>query len=147
MVSIVRLLRWWRDTHPERITASLQARLTYIANGSIGHYTPRDGYSGQITDALRAACLKDIPQVTERLTVLCDQKLAEGRDPEEHGWEDPHNVLWHIAHYGVISAHLRQEEPTVSSERVAHSSLSHVHVISFPFSCSLPSQPISPSKV
>jgi hypothetical protein len=102
MVSIVRLLRWWRDTHPERITASLQARLTYIVNGSVGHHTPRDGYSGQITDALRAACLKDIPLVTERLTVLCDQKLAEGRDPEEHGWQDPHNVLWHIAHFGVM---------------------------------------------
>ncbi len=104
MVPIVRLLRWWRDTHPERITAPLKARLIYIVNGTTGRHTPRDGYSGVITDALRAACLKDIPLVTERLTVLCDQKLAEGRDPEEYGWKDPHNVLWHIAHFGVIQA-------------------------------------------
>ena len=74
--SIVRLLRWWRETHPERMLAPLQARLAYIANGSVGSHTPRDGYSGQITDALRAACLKDIPQVTERLTVQCDQQCA-----------------------------------------------------------------------
>src|SRR6266496_1299186 len=102
--SLVRLLRWWRETHPEHIPFALKARLAYIANGSTGRHTPRDGYSGQITDALRAACLKDIPRITERLTVLCDQKLAEGRDPEEYGWKDPHNVLWHIAHFGVIQA-------------------------------------------
>jgi hypothetical protein len=78
--------------------------LGYMVNGPTGHHVPRDSYSGQITDALRAACLKDIPQVTERLTALCDEKLAEGRDPEVHGWKDPHNVLWHIANCGVMQA-------------------------------------------
>ena len=103
--SIVRLLRWWRETHPERIPVALRERLAYFANGSVGRHTPRDGYSGQITDALRAACLKDIPQVTERLTVQCDQQLAAGRDPEVYGWRDTHNVVWHIANKGVIPAY------------------------------------------
>src|SRR6266568_9666386 len=31
--SLVRLLRWWRETHPERMLDPLQARLAYIANG------------------------------------------------------------------------------------------------------------------
>jgi hypothetical protein len=103
--SIVRLLRWWRDTHPERISVALKERLAYVANGSVGRHTPRDSYSGQITNALRAACLKDIPQITERLTVQCDQQCAKGHDPEVDGWEKPENVIWHIAHKGVISAH------------------------------------------
>src|SRR6266566_1921030 len=55
---------------------------------TVSDLTPRDGYSGQITDALRAACLKDIPQVTERLTVQCNQQCASGGDPEVHGWEN-----------------------------------------------------------
>src|SRR6266568_4740341 len=103
--SLVRLLRWWNETHPERLSAALKSRLAYVANGSVGRSTPRDGYSGQITDALRAACLKDIPQVTERLTIQCDQQLAAGRDPEVYGWRDTHNVVWHIAHNGIIPAH------------------------------------------
>jgi hypothetical protein len=102
--ALVCLLRWWQETRPERISAGLAARLAYVANGSVGRSTPRDGYSGQITDVLRTACLKDIPQITERLTVQCDQQLAAGRDPEVYGWEDTHNVVWHIAHYGVIPA-------------------------------------------
>ncbi len=103
--SIVRLLRWWCQTHPERLTVALKARLAYIANGPAGRHTPRDGYSGRITDALRAACLKDIPQITERLTVQCEQQLTAGRDPEVYGWENPQNVVWHIANKGVIQAH------------------------------------------
>jgi hypothetical protein len=102
---VVRLLRWWRETHPERISAALTARLAYIANGSVGRYTPRDSYSGHIADALRAACLKDIPQITERLTVQCEQQLAVGRDPEAYGWRETHNVVWSIAHQGVLPAH------------------------------------------
>jgi hypothetical protein len=103
--SLVRLLRWWQETHPERLSATLTARLAYVANGSAGRSTPRDGYSGQITEALRAACLKDILQITERLTVQCDQHLAAGRDPGMYGWGDTPNVIWHIAHHGVIPAH------------------------------------------
>ncbi len=102
--SLVRLLRWWREIHPERIPVALQERLAYIANGSVGRSTPRDGYSGKITDALRAACLKDIPHITERLTVQCNQQLAAGRDPDIYGWTDPQNVVWYIANKGVISA-------------------------------------------
>jgi hypothetical protein len=102
--SIVRLLRWWRDTHPERLSVALTARLAYIADGSVGRYTPRDSYSGHIADALRAACLKDIPSITERLTVQCEQQLAAGRDPEVHGWRETPNVVWHIANKGVIPA-------------------------------------------
>jgi len=105
MGSLVRLFRWWYETHPERLSATLATRLTYVANGSVGRSTPRDGYSGQISDALRAACLKDIPPVTELLTVQCDQQLATGRDPEVYGWRDTHNVLWYIAQNGVIPAH------------------------------------------
>ena len=126
--SIVRLLRWWRETHPERIPGPLQARLAYIANGSVGRHTSRDGYSGQITDALRAACLKDIPKVTERLTVQCDRQCASGGDPEVHGWENPHNVAWHIVHNGVIPAH------TVARNRwyQASEGLEEVHARVFP---------------
>jgi hypothetical protein len=102
--ALVHLLRWWRETHPERLSESLQERLTYFANGPVGRSTPRDSYSGQITNALRAACLKDIPPITDRLTLQCDQQLALGRDPDIHGWTDPQNVLWYIANRGVISA-------------------------------------------
>ncbi len=105
MGSLVRLLRWWQETHPERLSAALAARLAYVANGSVGRSTPRDSYSGQITDALRAACFKDIPRITERLTVQCEQQLAAGRDPEVYGWRDVHNVVWYIARNGVIPAH------------------------------------------
>lgn len=102
--SIVRLLRWWHDTHPERLSVALTTRLAYVANGSVGRYTPRDSYSGQIAEALRAACLKDITQITERLTVQCEQLLAAGGDPEVHGWLEISNVVWHIANKGVLSA-------------------------------------------
>lgn len=102
--ALVHLLRWWRETHPERLTVALQERLTYFTNGPRGHSTPRDSYSGQITNALRAACLKDIPLITNRLTVQCDQQLAGGRDPDFYGWMDPQNILWYIANKGVISA-------------------------------------------
>src|SRR5712692_8460584 len=34
--SLVRLLRWWRETHPERIPVALGERLAYIANGPVG---------------------------------------------------------------------------------------------------------------
>ncbi len=102
--ALVCLLRWWQETHPERLSAMLTARLVYVANGPVGRSTPRDGYSEKITDALRTACLKDIPQIVERLTAQCDQQLAAGRDPEVYGWEDTQNVVWYIVHYGIIRA-------------------------------------------
>jgi hypothetical protein len=104
IASLVRLLRWWQEMHPERLSAALAARLTYVANGPVGRSTPRDSYSGQITDALRTACLKDISQITERLTIQCEQQLAAGCDPEISGWQDIHNVVWHIVQHGVIPA-------------------------------------------
>jgi hypothetical protein len=130
MVVLVRLLRWWLETSPERLSVALKARLTYIANGSAGRSTPRDSYSGYITDALRAACLKDIPQVTERLTVQCEQQLAAGRDPDIYGWEDSHNVVWYIANNGVISSH------TVANNRwyKASGGLEEIHAQVFPTS-------------
>src|SRR5262249_25888746 len=57
-----------------------------------------------------------------------DQKLAEGRDPEEHGWEKPEHVIWHIAHKGAISAH------TVAKNRWYHAlgGLEGIHACVFP---------------
>jgi hypothetical protein len=131
--SIVRLLRWWRENHPERISAALGARLAYIANGTVGRHTPRDGYSGQITADLRAACLKDIPQITERLTVICDQQCAKGRDPEVYGWDQQENVIWHIAHKGVIPAHTVARNSWYQA--LGGLEGSHAHV--FPTACDL----------
>lgn len=103
MGMIVRLLRWWRDTHPDRIAPALVDRLRYVADGTVGADSPRDAYSPKVAASLRKACIDDISRTVDRLR-QGEARLLAGRDPQRFGWKEPDNVLWAIAHAprGVI---------------------------------------------
>lgn len=102
MVPLIQLLRWWRDHHPARLSAQTAKRVDYIVDLGIGRHLPRDAYSPRVARALREASEREIPPIIERITVRGEAALAAGRDPDIHGWDEPANVLWAIAHTGVV---------------------------------------------
>jgi len=102
--SVVRLLRWLARNLILSAFPWLSGRgWPILPMDQLAAIRPVIAIVGASADALRAAALKDIPSVTERLTVQCEQQLVAGRDPEVHGWRETPNVVWHICPQGSHS--------------------------------------------
>jgi hypothetical protein len=100
---VVILLRRVAAEGLANLRPDLKARLTYVANGSVGVWKTLDAYSEYVQQQLRQACRKEIQRTIQRLTMVVEERLARGGDPRTHGWSDPDNVLWEIDRGGGFS--------------------------------------------
>jgi hypothetical protein len=96
------------------IDKAILPRLSYATNGTRGSSgerpKPRDAYSPYVAEQLRQACISEIEDAVERITVAGPRLIAEGGDPATHGWSVHQNIVWAIAKQGLIS-------PTADGQR------------------------------
>ncbi|MFA3876149.1 hypothetical protein ABS735_21090 [Streptomyces sp. MMCC 100] len=78
------------------LSAAMVRRLAHTSAGPVGSYAPRDAYSPDIVEQLRAAARSDIDHAVRRLTMEGPTLLAQGREPRAAGWSSDANVLWEI---------------------------------------------------
>lgn len=104
-------------------------RLAYVSLGGKGKRAPKDGYSPFVANQLREAARKDIEAIIERITVTGPAFVAEGRDPEEHGWKNISNIAWYLKHRGHLSFRDIFVRSCVSKLTVKYSSVvSYLHL-------------------
>ncbi|MFB6957545.1 hypothetical protein ACFCYB_10955 [Streptomyces sp. NPDC056309] len=80
----------------EGLSSAMVRRLAYTSAGPVGSYAPRDAYSPQVVEQLRAAARSDVDHAVRRLTLEGPTLLAQGQDPRVAGWSSDANVLWEI---------------------------------------------------